>query len=49
MQPGRNTIAVRSREPVKHVLVWVSTLGSTDGRNQAAVSEITLHPPAPPA
>lgn len=49
MQPGRNTIAVHSREPVKHVLVWVSTLGSTDGRNQAAVSEITLHPAAPPA
>ncbi|MGE2717253.1 protein kinase family protein [Mycolicibacterium litorale] len=49
MQPGRNMIALRSREPVKHVLVWVSALGSTDGRNQASISEITLHPPAPPA
>ncbi|MCV7417343.1 protein kinase family protein [Mycolicibacterium litorale] len=49
LQPGRNTIAVRSREPVRHVLVWVSALGSTDGRNQASISEITLHPPAPPA
>ncbi|WP_197415823.1 protein kinase family protein [Mycobacterium sp. IS-1742] len=49
MQPGRNTIAVRSREPVKHVLVWVSTLGQTDGNSQGAISEITLLPPAPPA
>ncbi|BCI50756.1 hypothetical protein NIIDNTM18_00340 [Mycolicibacterium litorale] len=49
LQPGRNTITVRTREPVTHVLVWVSTLGSTDGRNQASISEIALHPPAPPA
>lgn len=49
LQPGRTTIAVQGREPVEHVLVWVPTLGSTDGRNQASVSEITLHPPAPPA
>jgi putative peptidoglycan lipid II flippase len=49
MQPGRNTIAVRNRDPVKHVLVWVRTLGQTDGRNQGAISEITLQPPAPPA
>jgi putative peptidoglycan lipid II flippase len=49
MQAGRNTIALRTREPVKHVLVWVTTLGQTDGRNQGAISEITLHPPAPPA
>lgn len=48
-QPGRNTIAVRDREPVKHVLVWVSTLGQTDGSSQGAISEITLLPPAPPA
>lgn len=49
LQPGRTTITVREREPVHHVLVWVRTLGSTDGRNQASVSEITVHPPTPPA
>lgn len=49
VQPGRTTVTVRSREPVTHVLVWVSTLGSTDGRSQASISEVTLHPPAPPA
>lgn len=49
LQPGRNTIPLKSREPVQHVLVWVSTLGSTDGRSQASISEITLNPPAPPA
>lgn len=49
MQAGANTVPIRTREPVKHVLVWVSTLGQTDGRNQGAISEITLNPPAPPA
>lgn len=49
LNPGRNTIAVTSSEPVSNVLVWVSRLGNTNGRNQAGIAEVTLHPPGPPA
>ncbi|WP_156618181.1 protein kinase family protein [Mycobacterium sp. 852013-51886_SCH5428379] len=49
LNPGRNTIALTSNEPVSNVLVWVSKLGNTNGKNQIGIAEITLHPPGPPA
>jgi putative peptidoglycan lipid II flippase len=49
MQPGRNRIPVNSSAPVSGVLVWISTLGSADGKSQAAISEIELQAAAPPA
>ncbi|MBO0680018.1 protein kinase family protein [Mycolicibacterium sp. S2-37] len=49
VNPGRNTIALTSNKPVSNVLVWVSKLGNTNGKNQIGISEITLHPPGPPA
>jgi putative peptidoglycan lipid II flippase len=49
MQPGRNRIPVDSSAPVSGVLVWISTLGSADGKSQVAISEIELQAAAPPA
>ncbi len=42
LQPGPNRIELSTRTPVSTVLVWISTLGATDGNNRAAISEITL-------
>jgi putative peptidoglycan lipid II flippase len=49
LTPGRNTIPIRHNQPVSHVLIWVSTLGSTDGKSHTDISGITLQPTAPPA
>jgi putative peptidoglycan lipid II flippase len=44
MQPGVNRIALTNRTPTSSVLVWISTLGSTDGSSRAEISEITFSP-----
>ena len=44
MQPGVNRIAMTNRTPTSSVLVWISTLGSTDGSSRTEISEITLSP-----
>jgi putative peptidoglycan lipid II flippase len=49
MRPGRNRIQVASADPISNVLVWISTLGSTDGKSRAAISEIELQAASPPA
>ena len=49
MQHGRNRIPVSSSVPVSNVLVWISTLGSSDGKNRSAISEIELEAASPPA
>lgn len=49
MEPGRNRFAVGSSGPVSNVLVWISTLGSADGKSRAAISEIELQATSPPA
>jgi putative peptidoglycan lipid II flippase len=49
MQRGRNRIAVNNSAPVSGVLVWISTLGSADGKSQVAISEIELQAATPPA
>jgi putative peptidoglycan lipid II flippase len=49
LKAGANTVALTSAQPVSGVLVWVSRLGNTNGKHQAAINEIELHPPAPPA
>jgi len=43
LKPGHNVIAVKSAPPTSNLLVWISTLGSTDGKSRAAISEITVH------
>ena len=42
LQPGPNHIQLSTRTPVSTVLVWISTLGATNGENRAEISEITL-------
>jgi putative peptidoglycan lipid II flippase len=42
LQPGPNRIQVSTPAPVTSVLVWISTLGATDGSNRTEISEITL-------
>ncbi|MCW2551107.1 MAG: virulence factor mvin family protein [Mycobacterium sp.] len=42
LKPGHNTIPVRTGAPTSNLLVWISTLGSTDGKSRAAISEITV-------
>jgi len=42
LQPGRNRIEVRDRTKTSNVLVWISTLGTTDGQSRTAISEVTL-------
>lgn len=42
LKPGHNVIPVRAGSPTSNLLVWISTLGSTSGKNQAGISEITV-------
>jgi len=44
MKPGSNTIAVTDPQPVSNVLVWITTLGSVNGKSEAALSNITIKP-----
>ncbi len=43
LRPGHNRIAVHDRTKTSNVLVWISTLGTTDGQSRMEISEITLH------
>ena len=43
LTPGDNTITVGAKEPTSHLLVWISTLGSTDGQSRTRLSEIVVH------
>ncbi|MGH3969464.1 MAG: murein biosynthesis protein MurJ, partial [Mycobacterium sp.] len=42
MHPGHNSIAVNTSAPTSNLLVWISTLGTTDDESRAAISEITI-------
>jgi putative peptidoglycan lipid II flippase len=42
LQPGLNLIAVDSSSATSNLLVWISTLGTTDGESRTDVSEITV-------
>lgn len=42
LQPGRNRIAVTKPDKTTNVLVWISTLGSTNGQSRTELSDITL-------
>ncbi len=42
LNPGSNTISVPSASPTSHLLVWISTMGETDGKNKTAFSDITV-------
>lgn len=42
LQPGHNRIAVNDPTKTSNVLVWVATLGTTNGESRTSISEITL-------
>jgi putative peptidoglycan lipid II flippase len=42
MKTGTNTIAVTNPTPTSYVLVWITTLGTVDGKSESAISDITL-------
>lgn len=42
LKPGHNVIPVRSGAPTSNLLVWISTLGTTNGKSQASIQEITV-------
>jgi len=42
VQPGNNTIKVNAQAPTSHLLVWISTLGTVDGKNRSDITEITV-------
>jgi serine/threonine-protein kinase len=43
LQPGHNRIPVDNQTKTSDVLVWITTLGTTDGQSRTEVSDITLH------
>jgi len=40
--PGHNSIPVNASSPVTHLLVWIPTLGTTNGESRSGLSEITV-------
>ncbi|HTX95368.1 MAG TPA: serine/threonine-protein kinase [Mycobacterium sp.] len=42
LRPGHNRIAVHNRTKTSNVLVWICTLGTTNGESRTEISEITL-------
>jgi putative peptidoglycan lipid II flippase len=42
LQTGNNTIAVNAAAPTSNLLVWISTLGTVDGKSRTDISEITV-------
>ena len=42
LKPGSNTISVPAAAPTSYLLVWISTLGQTDGKNRSDVSEVSI-------
>ena len=44
MHPGHNSIPVKAAPPTSYLLVWISTLGTTNGESRADISEVTVQP-----
>jgi putative peptidoglycan lipid II flippase len=42
MHPGHNSIPVKASAPTSYVLVWISTLGTTNGQSRSDISEVTV-------
>ncbi|MFZ3319298.1 MAG: murein biosynthesis integral membrane protein MurJ [Mycobacterium sp.] len=40
--PGHNSIPVNASSPTTHLLVWIATLGTTNGESRSGLSEITV-------
>lgn len=42
MKPGANTISINNARSTQYVLIWISTLGSVDGKSKTDLSNIVL-------
>jgi putative peptidoglycan lipid II flippase len=42
MHPGHNSIPVNASSPTSYLLVWIPTMGSTNGASRTSLSEITV-------
>jgi len=42
LQPGHNRIEVHDGTETSNVLIWITTLGTTDGQSRTEVSDVTL-------
>jgi len=42
LQQGANTIQVNAKAPTTYLLVWISTMGTTDGKNKTEISGLTV-------
>ncbi len=42
LKPGHNVIPVRAGTSTSNLLVWISTLGTTNGKSEASIAEITV-------
>ncbi|HEY2087458.1 MAG TPA: murein biosynthesis integral membrane protein MurJ [Mycobacterium sp.] len=42
VHPGHNSIPVNASSPTSYVLVWISTMGNTNGASRTGLSEVTV-------
>lgn len=42
LKTGSNTIDVNASSPTSYLLVWISTMGTTDGKNRTEISGLTV-------
>ena len=42
LKPGSNTIEVNASSPTSYLVVWISTMGATDGKNRTEISGLTV-------
>lgn len=42
LKSGSNTIQISSTSPTSYLLVWISTMGQTNGQSKTALSDITV-------
>ena len=42
VHPGHNTIPVNASSPTSYVLVWIPTMGTTNGASRSGLSEVTV-------
>jgi putative peptidoglycan lipid II flippase len=42
MKPGHNTIPVKASAPTSYLLVWIPTLGTTNGESRSGLSDVTV-------
>ncbi|RWA21239.1 hypothetical protein MBRU_14930 [Mycolicibacterium brumae DSM 44177] len=43
LQPGKNTIPVNAAEPTEHLLIWITTMGTTGGKNKTEISDVVVN------